>query len=156
MAHNVQAFIARTELLQMLAHELKRAHVIPLTQGLALLPTVAHPAEFYDEQAGNEERKGLFAELNYLSSPFAEQARRFSEQGTIAYVETEYWGGDGEQAAIVWAKGKIVFGPARANFGTINEALRHLEVERGAHRDRFDAIGLGRYRDNDDWINQPL
>ena len=80
----------------------------------------------------------------------------------LAYVETNYQGGPGEQSAIVWAGGRIVFGPATTDTGeprtpllegAINRALRHLGVERGDVIDEFDALGLGRHRLNEDWCS---
>ncbi|MFJ8909918.1 hypothetical protein [Amycolatopsis sp. NPDC102389] len=33
------------------------------------------------------------------------------------------------------------------------EALRRLGVLKGDHFDEFDAVGLGRHRNNDDWLS---
>jgi hypothetical protein len=70
----------------------------------------------------------------------------------VAYVETEYFGGEGTQAATVWDRGATIFGPAEAEAGPINQALRRLGVERTAGEDEFDKVGLGRHRRNEDWI----
>ena len=79
----------------------------------------------------------------------------WSAGGAVAYFETDYWGGEGEQSAVLWERGEMVYGPAKSRLGPINGALRRMGVERGAALDEFDAVGLGRYRDNDDWIGQP-
>jgi hypothetical protein len=68
----------------------------------------------------------------------------------IAYVEAEYFGGDGMQAAAVWEAGALVFGPVVAD-DAINQALRALGVSKGAHSDEFAALNLGRHRDTDQW-----
>jgi hypothetical protein len=72
----------------------------------------------------------------------------------VAYVETEYFGGDGVQAAAVWEGGAIAFGPRQADAGPINEALRLLGVERTTAQDEFDTVGLGRHRRNEGWIEE--
>jgi hypothetical protein len=83
----------------------------------------------------------------------------------LAYVETEYFGGRGFQGAVVWANGQLIFGPAltgdREDFQTdnlpdnaINIALRILGVLKGNSHDEFDAIGLGKHRNNEGWIEE--
>ena len=37
----------------------------------------------------------------------------------------------------------------------ISQALRALGVRRGTHFDEFDAVGLGRCRDTEDWLVRP-
>jgi hypothetical protein len=39
--------------------------------------------------------------------------------------------------------------------GAINRAFRHLGVARGSEIDEFEAVGIGRFRSNEDWIEQP-
>lgn len=80
----------------------------------------------------------------------------------LAYFETEYHGGAGSQAAAAWAGGVVVAGPflqADEDCGKgepsewpINRVLRHLGVVRSKREDEFDAVGLGRWRNNEDWI----
>jgi len=77
-----------------------------------------------------------------------------SQIDTVAYVETEYFGGDGGEGAIVARGGKIVFGPAEGE-GSINAALQLLGAKKEGGRDEFDSIELGRFRSNEDWIEQP-
>jgi hypothetical protein len=83
-----------------------------------------------------------------------------STNGPVAYVEAEYFGGTGEQSAVVWDAGQVVLShlhlaekaliPA---VGTpISQALRWLGVAKGVHQDEFDAVGLGRHRDTEDWL----
>ncbi len=74
--------------------------------------------------------------------------------GRVAYVETEYFGGNGVQSAAVWERGAIAFGPKQADVGPINEALRLLGVERTNAKDEFDTVGLGRHRGNKGWIEE--
>jgi hypothetical protein len=83
-----------------------------------------------------------------------------SANGPVAYVEAEFFGGTGEQAAQVWDSGEVVLGPLHLGenepippTGTpISQALRRLGVTKGNHNDEFDAVGLGRHRDTKDWL----
>lgn len=73
-----------------------------------------------------------------------------SARGPVAYVETNYFGGAGDQGACAWRGGVRIYGPRRGlgDDGVINEALVAIGVvpERG---DAFDALGLGAWRSNE-------
>jgi len=67
-----------------------------------------------------------------------------------AYLEAEFFGGDGGQSSAAWEEGRLVFGPVSAE-DAINQALRFLGVDKKECHDEFDAIGLGRHRDTEEW-----
>lgn len=75
-------------------------------------------------------------------------------QGTLVYLETDYFGGTGSQAAAVLSAGSVVMRasmpvgrePARRK-DPINTALRALGIEAATGEDEFDTIGLRRFRD---------
>ena len=91
-------------------------------------------------------------------------AEQISKAGSIAYIETEYFGGIGGQCAVVWNQGEVAAGPFReSNYpangesvytppsdGAISQALRYLGVSVGDEFDEFDALGLGNFRRVDD------
>jgi hypothetical protein len=70
-------------------------------------------------------------------------------ESLFAVIETDYFGGRGDQAAAVYRGDREVMAPAVAVVGPINQALRHLGVQAPAGMDEFDAAGLGRFRDFD-------
>lgn len=72
---------------------------------------------------------------------------------TLAYVETDYFGGAGSQAAAVMTKGEVLLRAANPVSrkppqpgDPINTALRALGVPAAPGEDEFDAIGLGNFR----------
>lgn len=75
-------------------------------------------------------------------------------EDTLAYIETEYFGGSGSQAAAVFRDGAIVLRvvlpegrkPAQSD-DPINSALRMLGVSGTLNGDEFTAVGLDRFRD---------
>jgi hypothetical protein len=100
-----------------------------------------------------------YPELTRLSADLAALAREWSRRVPVAYVETDYLGGLGSQAAMAWVCGEVAFGPLRT--GTwdkgpraINGALQVLGVNRLGDLDKFDTIGLGEYRRTDLWAAQ--
>lgn len=70
-------------------------------------------------------------------------------RGQVAYVEAEFFGGEGTQAYVLWDESGEPSSPVVHRFA-INEALRRMKVVCGAS-DEFDAIELLRHRFTDDW-----
>lgn len=73
--------------------------------------------------------------------------------GGLAYVETEYFGGTGEQSATAFVGGREAMAPqrSRGGGGPINQALRRIGVTRSIADDEFDTIGLGERRSMEDY-----
>ncbi|TAK94628.1 MAG: hypothetical protein EPO07_16455 [Verrucomicrobia bacterium] len=79
-----------------------------------------------------------------------------------AFIEAEFWGGDGMQASVVFEQSKILLGP-EISAGAINSALRQMGiVERPSitffglpvtkGKDPFDMVGLGKHRSVSAWL----
>ena len=162
MAHHIQAFISREELLREITQHYPTAIVIPLSQGFGMLP-VTKP--FYDGLPNPQHPDEADNRFLYLGPKLLQIGKAFSVKAPLAYVETEYFGGAGFQGAVVWANGQMIFGPALTGDGedfqtddlpdgAINIALRKLGVLRGNSHDEFDAVGLGNHRDNESWIEE--
>jgi len=92
---------------------------------------------------------------------FSEAAFCFSR---CAYIEAEFWGGTGMQAAVVLERTRLIFGP-EISPGAINTALRHMGVDDGLSvtlygiasptgEDPFDAVGLNRHRSVSAWLRE--
>ncbi len=86
-----------------------------------------------------------------------------AEHAPVAYIEADYFGGVGTQAALGWHRDERL-GPfiteSRPDVPrepdpeqwAINRVLRYLGVEKGAAFDAFDALGLGRQRNTSRWV----
>jgi hypothetical protein len=134
MAYQLHALIARQELLA------RCSDVIALPQGVAMVPIVT------------EGEGGPFpsSEFERLSAEIARLAKTLSLKGIVAYVEAEYFGGAGDQRAVVWENGRVEAAPLGGD--AINQVLRRLGVTRGTQHDEFDAVGLGDHRRTEDWL----
>jgi hypothetical protein len=91
-------------------------------------------------------------EFSKLSPSAVLWLEELSATGRVAYLETEYFGGVGAQAAAVWERGKVILGPRQGDVGPINDALRMLGIIRTQTQDEFDVAGLGRHRQTEDWL----
>jgi hypothetical protein len=154
--YRLQAVIATEPVLRDFIGSVKDARVVPLGQHLSLLPMTD---VLFDAVtvAGAPELDGFWKAPAGLGRALA----ACSARGPVAYVEAEYFGGVGTQSAQVWDGRKVVLGPVRlaegqsdpAGGSPISQALRRLGVAKGDHFDEFDAVGLGRHRDTDDWLS---
>ncbi|OXM44337.1 hypothetical protein CFP71_40455 [Amycolatopsis thailandensis] len=158
MGFNLQAVVATQVVLSKLAGNTDAAHVVPLGQQLSLLPMTD---ELFDAVTdADAPRLGGFWKM---PAGFDRRLADCSASGPVAYLEAEYFGGVGTQSAQVWDKGRVVLGPLHLEENQptppggspISQALRLLGVGKGDHHDEFEAIGLGRHRDTDGWIDLP-
>jgi hypothetical protein len=101
-----------------------------------------------------ELQPGEYFEGTYLSAGLQSALMRASNDGSLAYIETSYFGGTGSQAAAVFLAGNIAMRaslpigrePASRD-DPINTALRALGVRATDREDEFDSVGLRRFRD---------
>jgi hypothetical protein len=165
MSHTVQLFIARKAIFENIIRALNQAHLILLPQGFAM---IANTDEFFDEITNHQQSKmsAEFEVFYKLSEALISWAENVSKKGPIAYFETDYFGGTGTQSAAVWFEARLVYGPCKSETKWINEqlvkepmaekainrALRHLGVQQTGAFDEFDAIELGKFRHNEDWL----
>lgn len=162
--HEIQAFIGNEQYLRGQTQKNEHACIIALAQGFAMLP-LNEALSGYDIDASSSEN---FEEFYNLTPHVLGLGKMLSIEQPVAYVETEYWGGDGTQAAIVWHEGRTVFRPHTGllswrrkgvqnlptGCGAISLALNRMGVIVNEEHDEFDALGLGRFRSNEDWIAQ--
>lgn len=141
MAYTLQALIGEETDVRSAAPS--GAAVIALSQSKALVPLT---------KSVREEHGISFLPLtDEGTDDVPESVRAFAARGKkIAYVEAEFFGGDGMQAAAVWEEGRLVFGPLVAD-DAINQALRVIGVAKKESFDEFEALSLGRHRDTDEW-----
>ena len=75
----------------------------------------------------------------------------FSARVKVAYVEAEFFGGDGTQGCALYENGMPLSGPM-VHVKAINYALRWLGVQLDGKVDEFEAVGLGMHRNTEDWL----
>lgn len=124
---------------------------MPLAQGFELIPATHAVLDAIDASTA-EKRSPAIDGFVHLTGGLAMLLAELSQLGPVAYLETEYFGGIGSQAAAAFAAGEPAFLQGETETQSpINEALKVLGVIRGHFADEFDALGLGRYRQMDDW-----
>lgn len=155
VGYELAAVIAAESVLRATFADLIGTKIVPIEQGLALLPITD---EFFDSVTDPGAPEA--ADFWKLPRGFPERLASWSVAGPIAYVEADFFGGTGSQSAQVWANAATVFGPVHLAEGEptpkggtpISQALRHLGVRRGGRVDEFEGAGLDRHRHLEDWL----
>lgn len=151
MGHTLEALIIPSEATVMAKAMLRHTHPVPLAQGLFLVPILAATFDELRERFPDV-IDPVEPDLWKFSGPIALIAERLSHLGAVAYVETDYFGGVGNQAAMVWRAGEVIMPATKDEAGPINAALRLLGVKARPPHDEFDSVGLGAHRHNEDWL----
>src|SRR5690242_13306835 len=108
MSHNIEGFIAPLSALTRSAQPDTDIHVVPLGQGVAFVPADETFKRHFAAETGPP---SVYPYFDALSSTADRFARALSEETPVAYVMTDYYGGAGAQASIVWRDGAVVLGP---------------------------------------------
>lgn len=106
-----------------------------------MIPLGGDALEFYGMESCpfmQENYDGIYG----VPPPLLRICETLSQNGTVAYIEAEFFGGDGSQAHTIFEQGKQIIPPV-ISVDAINQALRFLGVNKGSAYDEFDAVGLG-------------
>ncbi|MQA14305.1 MAG: hypothetical protein GEV09_09070 [Pseudonocardiaceae bacterium] len=159
--YELRAMISFPDVLTPLAATRPPARVVLLDQDLALIAVTAEvAASLHCSHVRPPRETGFRA----LTAGVHGALRVASMAGPIAYIEADYIGRDGWQAAAVWSEDSIVYGPEYLHptesfppgGAPITEALRRLGATRVARADEFVAVGLGRHRNTAAWHQAAL
>jgi hypothetical protein len=145
MGHTVTAIIAKNLVAEYLLNTHSLASVI-LVDDLRLIPL-----EDNDLDALGVEFSHVIPGFAYLSPELSEFCADVSKKGPLVYLETDYFGGVGTQAAVAFAQGLVWHPTPVSGEGAINIALQTLGVGVSPGLDEFDSVGLSRYRSTSDW-----
>lgn len=115
-----------------------------------IIPLNAHHSDDWTERLGLSFEQGQSKVL--LDSPITHHIAAIAAEEDYALIETDYFGGAGDQVAAVYDKGEEPprFASERSRVGAINEALRAIGVTARKRSDEFETLGLDRYRDFED------
>jgi hypothetical protein len=158
MSHRLALFCGPLEALVALRGDARRCRIFEIGGTFPVLPVEGIPSDPNLPGAswsGPDEHD----EAPSLALSDVAFVARASRSGPTAYIDTEYFGGEGRQSAALWLDGALVMdltteSNRRVLEGSpINRALRGLGVVAGDGRDEFSIQGLAGYRFNRDIFN---
>lgn len=148
MGHCIRAVIGTYEAVRKIADDWVRAKEIELPQGFGMVFCTTRLLDDIGElmeSAGEVVEFSPFPELEYFDSAAKSLMEEYSFHTKLAYIETDYFGGAGTQAGLLYKNGQPAAEPKNGE-GTINALLKELGVWRKPDMDEFDMLGLGKYR----------
>ena len=147
MGYYLHAFICKHADTNALTNHFDKAIKVDIGQGLNLVPLTD---ELYD-QINNFKVSPSVDKFEYLTTNIEQEILSAIGDRKFAYVEAEYFGGNGGQSTIVWNNGKreklLAFGQNR-----INQVLIDFGIVASKGQDEFSTLGLDRHRQTKDWI----
>lgn len=149
MGYNLKAFICREPDQNLLTEKFDWAVSVPLGQELALVPMTE---ELFD-QINNFFTSPAVDKFEYMTENIEQIVLAAIGNRKLAYVEAEYFGGEGGQIAIIWSNNKreqiLSFGQNK-----INEVLKGFGVIAKEGQDEFVTLGFGLRRNTKEWIEE--
>ena len=147
MGYFLKAFICKQSDTNIFIENFDKAKKVVIGQGLSLIPMTE---ELFD-QINNFAVSNSINNFEYLTESIEVKILQLIDNKKIAYVEAEYFGGEGGQIAIIWENSKrekfLDFG--RDN---INEVLKDFGAIAEKDKDEFLTLGFGLRRHTIEWL----
>lgn len=117
---------------------------IKCNDSLTIFPVNADYCDYWSKKLGQTDflSKRPLLDCTVLHHMMCEIA----ETPTFAIIETDYFGGNGDQAAVVYRGSEQIMKPQEGRRGPINNALKLLGVRSNLFIDAFTKVGLNQYR----------
>jgi hypothetical protein len=145
--YTLQAILGTREMLEKWRDE--RLAYVDLTERLAMVPLTEALRKRFEIPHLPLTDEG--DETPAVPESLGSLCMKLSRDGLIAYLEAEIFGGAGLQAHALFRNGSMI-GETVVAEDAINQALRYFGVCPAPDVDEFDAVGLGRHRETDDWV----
>ena len=147
MGYYLRAFICKQANTNVFTDNFDKAKNVEIGQGLSLIPMTEH---LYD-QMNDLIVSNSVDDFEYLTDNIEANILQKIGDRKIAYVEAEYFGGEGGQIAIIWENNKrekvLDYGQNK-----INEVLKDFGVIAENGGDEFSTLGFGLHRHTREWL----
>ena len=149
MAHCVTAVLGKQSVLTALAARAQIHAPVAAQSGVWVLALNECALDALSAGAAGETIEGFI----YLHPGLISKLIEASLLGWLVYVETDYFGGSGEQGALALGDGKVLYGPTQSSIGSINTTLSCVGIKKqDPATDEFESVGLHLKRHTSDWL----
>ena len=149
--YSLCALLGRSEVIEASTRSFEGSRRVVLAAGMSIVPLSEDALAAIARSGVAPGGASVAGAFEFLSAGVEALGQSLSRGGAIAYVETEYMGGEGFERVAMWSHGKIALGPLDGA-GSINQALRALGVEAPAGTEEFEFVGLNRHRSIEEWL----
>jgi len=147
MGYTLKAYIGKKENLNPILEKYSESQIVDLGYGISMIPMTE---ELFD-QINNLEVSNSIDKFEFLTDYIERKTIEAIGLRQLAYVESEFFGGQGGHIGIIWGNGKrVYFGEHGKN--TMNEIMKRLGINRTLMKDEFETVGLSKFRHTEDWI----
>src|SRR5688500_4676362 len=122
MAYTLEALVGRNEINHEILSRFSSVKLISLNQNVWLIPLTSELKSELSE-VNEVEKVELLPELQSASEGAIFLAQQLSQNGKVAFLEAEFFGGVGGQASAGWQNKELIFQPRQA-IDAINQALQ--------------------------------
>ncbi|MDO5559776.1 MAG: hypothetical protein Q4F95_09290 [Oscillospiraceae bacterium] len=144
MGHMIRGIIGKDSVMQNVSKNWRKAEKIILPQDYSLICLNDDLFDVITELI-DEGNTCEYPVLNYLTTSIIRFLETESADSQLVYIETNYFGGSGTQAGVLFENGSIKTQPV-CNDGAINQLLHNIGVYKEKGKDEFDSLQLYRFR----------
>ena len=149
MGHTIQGFLGKSETIKEIVSPLSTGQyaVIELPQNIHCLFLSCGAWDIIAERQ-NVTLNNNITPFDFLDTATKEYLQNIKPSGKFIYIETDYYGGRGSQAAGIFEDGILldVYNSEGKTDGAINTALRFIGVIKEPDADEFETLNLHKYR----------
>lgn len=149
MTYILQAFITKKSNHKILTDSYKKSIAVEIGHELSLIPFTT---ELFDEMNKMKDSKPI-GKFDYLTENIEVELLKQIGDIKFAYIEADYFGGEGGQIAIIWEKQKRTYLSEWGDW-EINKVLKDFGTIAKDGKDEFDTVGLGQNRRTKEWLNE--
>ncbi|CAL2101510.1 conserved protein of unknown function [Tenacibaculum sp. 190130A14a] len=147
MGYTLKAYIGKEENLNPILERYSESKKVNLNGGISMIPMTD---ELFDEINEMKPSSGI-STFEFLTKNIEKKTIQTIENREIAYVESDFFGGQGGHIGIIWKNGKRDF-LTKSDISSMNKILKRLGVNRTLLKDEFENVGLDKNRHTEDWI----
>ncbi len=147
MGYTLKAYLGKEENLIPILKKYSQSQKVHLNNGIFMIPMTD---ELFDEINEMKHSSGI-STFEFLTENIEQKTIQVIENRELAYVESEFFGGQGGHIGIIWKNGKRDF-LTESDKNSMNRILKRLGVNRTLLKDEFENVGLDKNRHTEDWI----
>ena len=146
MGYYLQAFIGKANDIVRIEQAFTLSKVTTLKQDISLIMLTEKLFKQITDSVPSDDIGGF----EYLTSKVELKILDAIQNDTIAYIEAEYFGGEGWQSAIIWKNGKRIK-EIKLTDNAINSVLDYFGVIAEKGKDEFDTLQFGILKCDTGW-----
>ena len=147
MGYTLKAYFGKEESLIPILEKYNESQKVNLNGEISMIPMTD---ELFDEINEMKQSSGI-STFEFLTENIERKTIESIGNQELAYIESEFFGGQGGHIGIIWRNGKRDF-LTEFDKNSMNKILKKLGVSRSLLKDEFETVGLAENRHTEDWI----